>query len=173
VLNFIGNYFKQKKERAPKSPSVVVNHPSRNQYTINYDPHLISELESDHGRLVELYGRIWSEGFEVNDYAKTASLINQFKSDFQAHLLTENVKFYVYLEQSLSKDKHNLDIVREFRTDMNDIANAAVKFCKKYSGNFNIALIQQFKEDYTAVGEVLTRRVSLEEKSLYVLYQPH
>lgn len=172
MLNFIGNYFKQKGEKKSK-PAVVVNHPKNSHYTISYDPHLIDELEHDHGKLVELFGAIWSEGFEKNDYAKTASLISQFKSDFQAHLLTENVKFYVYLEQSLTKDKHNLDIVREFRSDMNEIANAVVKFCKKYSGNFNIALIQQFKEDYAAVGEVLTRRVSLEEKSLYVLYQPH
>jgi len=172
VLNFIGNYFKQKQDKKSK-PAVVVSHPKTNQYTINYDPHLINELEGDHGRLVELFGQIWSEGFEKNDYAKTATLVSQFKSDFQAHLLTENVKFYVYLEQSLSKDKHNLEIVREFRTDMNEIANAVVKFCKKYSGNFNIALIQQFKDDYATVGEVLTRRVSLEENSLYVLYQPH
>lgn len=172
MLSFIGNYFKQKQEKKSK-PAVVVNHPKNSGYTINYDPHLIQELEHEHSQLVDLYGRIWQEGFEKNDYAKTASLIAQFKSDFQAHLLTENVKFYVYLEQTLAKDKHNLDIVREFRTDMNEIANGVVKFCKKYQGNFNIALIQQFKQDYANVGEVLTRRVSLEEKSLYVLYQPH
>lgn len=172
MLSFIGNYFKQKEKKA-KQPAVVVNHPKNTKFTINYDPHLIHELEHDHSQLVDLYGRIWQEGFEKNDYAKTAVLISQFKSDFQAHLLTENVKFYVYLEQTLAKDKHNLDIVREFRTDMNEIANAVVKFCKKYQGNFNIALIQQFKQDYASVGEVLTRRVSLEEKSLYVLYQPH
>lgn len=119
-----------------------------------------------------LFGRIWEEGFEQANYGKTSKLIAQFKADFQAHLLTENVKFYVYLEQCFAEDEHNAKIVREFRTDMNDIANAVVKFCKTYQGQFTLEMVQQFKQDYATVGEVLTRRVSLEEKSLYVLYQP-
>ena len=172
MFGFIGNYFKNKQAQKPAPIPTPVQRRTRSKHTINYDPNLIQELEDDHGALVELFGRIWSEGFETKNYVKTASLISQFKSDFQAHLLTENVKFYVYLEQSLAEDPHNYAIVKEFRADMNEIANAAVKFCKKYQCDFSPALVKQFKDDYQQVGEVLTRRVSLEEKSLYILYQP-
>ena len=172
MFGFIGNYFKNKREETPAPAPINTQQRAQSKLTINYDPSLIQDLEAEHGTLVELFGKIWSEGFEPKNYKKTASLISQFKSDFQAHLLTENVKFYVYLEQSLAEDPHNLNIVKEFRSDMNDIANAVVKFCKKYQGNFTTTLVKQFKEDYSNVGEVLTRRVSLEEKSLYILYQP-
>ncbi|MGX5172850.1 hemerythrin domain-containing protein [Aliikangiella sp. IMCC44653] len=174
MFEFIGNFFKNRPEKAAPSaspaPQII---PPKSATTIKYDPNLMQELESDHSKLVNLYSRIWSEGYEKKDFAAMSRLIAQFKSDFQAHLLTENVKFYVYLEQTLANDKHNLNIVKEFRTDMNDIANAVVKFCKTYQGDLTPELVVKFKSDYTAVGEVLTRRVSLEEKSLYVLYQPN
>ena len=31
---------------------------------------------------------------------------------------------------------------------------------------------QNFERDYVKIGEVLTRRVSMEENELYLLYQP-
>ncbi len=172
MFGFISDYFKEKKKDKP-SIKTVINPSKSSKFSINYDPNLIDDLEADHVKLVELYGKIWSEGFGKANYPKTSALIAQFKADFQAHLLTENVKFYVYLEQTLANDKHNLALVKEFRTDMNDIANAAVKFCKTYQASFTTDMLKTFKDDYAAVGEVLTRRVSLEEKSLYVLYQPH
>ncbi|ROS05480.1 hypothetical protein EDC56_1010 [Sinobacterium caligoides] len=169
MFSFISDYFKNKRDKQP--PQETTSPAPSQSKSIQYDPNLINELERDHADLVTLFGRIWQEGFEQKDYLKTASLIREFKSQFQAHLLTENVKFYVYLEQSLSNDPYNLKIVKEFRYDMNNIATAAVKFCKKYQGHFNADRIVEFEGDYGAVGEVLTRRVSLEEKSLYVLYQ--
>lgn len=172
MFGFIGDYFKnrQAKENV-KRPVIKVSKTDR--FSIKYDPNLIADLEQDHAKLVKLYEKIWSQGFKPSNFSKTSTLISNFKSLFQAHLLTENVKFYVYLEQTLANDPHNLKIVKEFRTDMNEIANAAVKFCKTYQGKFSSEMIHNFESDYTAIGEVLTRRVSLEEKSLYVLYQPH
>ncbi len=173
MFSFIGNFFKNRQEKPADPLPPPIRKPVNQKITIKYDPNLMNELESDHSNLVGLFGRIWSEGYEKKDFVAMSRLISQFKSDFQAHLLTENVKFYVYLEQTLANDQHNLNIVKEFRTDMNDIANAVVKFCKTYQGDLTPQLVLQFKTDYATVGEVLTRRVSLEEKSLYVLYQPH
>jgi regulator of sigma D len=169
VFSFIGNFFKGRKEQ-PEAERPVIRPAATTG--IKYDPSLIKDLKDDHSDLVALYGEIWSEGYQKQDYSKMATSIAHFKSDFQAHLLSENVKFYVYLEQALANDPHNLALVKEFRTDMNDIANAVVKFCKTYQGDFSASKLEKFKSDYQAVGEVLTRRVSLEEKSLYVLYQP-
>ena len=141
--------------------------------TIKYDPSLILALKNDHHELVNIFHRIWSEGFERQNFRKLSELLGVFKSTFQAHLIKENVSFYVYLEQSLNDDRHTLQIVKDFRTDMNDIANAVVQFCKRYSREvFTRDDLIRFKSDYEKIGEALTRRVSLEEKELYTLYNP-
>ncbi|MCA0899151.1 hemerythrin domain-containing protein [Microbulbifer agarilyticus] len=141
--------------------------------TIKYDPSLILSLKNDHHELVNIFQRIWSEGFEKQNFRQLSELLSIFKSTFQAHLIKENVSFYVYLEQSLVNDRHTLQIVKDFRTDMNDIANAVIQFCKRYSrGTLSREELIRFKSDYEQIGEALTRRVSLEEKELYTLYNP-
>ncbi|MEW5249578.1 hemerythrin domain-containing protein [Microbulbifer sp. 2201CG32-9] len=141
--------------------------------TISYDPSLITDLKRDHHDLVDAFQRIWSEGYEKRDFRHLSQLLTAFKSSFQAHLIKENVRFYVYLEQALAGDIHTLQIVKDFRTDMNDIANAVVQFCKRYNHEaFSQEMIRDFKLDYDKIGEALVRRVTLEEKELYTLYQP-
>lgn len=85
----------------------------------------------------------------------------------------ENVKFYAYLEQSMRHDTHSLSVVREFRRDMNDIANAVISFCKKYERpEFTRESKESFKKGYQGIGQALVRRVQLEERDLYSLYAP-
>ncbi|MEE4245931.1 MAG: hemerythrin domain-containing protein [Kangiellaceae bacterium] len=140
--------------------------------TISYDPTLIETLKHDHSKLVTIYGNMWKDGFEKRDYKHLSKQIAEFKASFQSHLLKENVKFYVYLEQSLADDLHTLQVVKDFRTDMNDIANAVIQFCKKYAHQaFTTEMENEFEKDYIKIGEVLTRRVSMEENELYLLYQ--
>lgn len=171
MFGFISDFFTGRDKDVP-APELA-QAPKPGATTIAYDPNLIAALEADHSKLVELYGKMWDEGFEKKNYVKLARILAEFKSLFQGHLLKENVRFYVYLEQSLGKDNHTLAVVKEFRTDMNDIANAVIGFCKRYSkGAFTAAMEAQFKKDYTAVGEALTRRVQSEERDLYSLYQP-
>ncbi|SDZ92103.1 hemerythrin domain-containing protein [Microbulbifer marinus] len=141
--------------------------------TISYDPSLINALKKDHYTLIDIFQRIWSEGYEKQDFRQLSQLLTQFKSGFQAHLIKENVRFYVYLEQALAGDAHTLQIVKDFRTDMNEIANAVVQFCKRYTHEaFTQEMNRDFKRDYQKIGEALTRRVTLEENELYTLYQP-
>ncbi|MCW8125655.1 hemerythrin domain-containing protein [Microbulbifer halophilus] len=141
--------------------------------TISYDPTLVHSLKKDHATLVDLFQRIWDEGFQQRDFYRLAHLLTLFKSGFQAHLIKENVRFYVYLEQHLAGDVHTLQVVKDFRTDMNEIANAVMHFCKRYNHEaFSEQMLRSFERDYRKVGEALTRRVSLEEKELYILYEP-
>lgn len=174
MMGFIKNFFSgrpQPEEQTVSPPRPQPSVASRKK-GIQYDPSLVDNLKNDHNNLVNLFGQIWEQGFQANNPKKLAALITQFKRDFQAHLLKENVKFYVYLEQNLSDDPTSMELVRDFRTEMNDIAHAVVNFCKKYSTPITTnQLKQSFPEDYQTVGEVLTHRVSLEENELYTLYQ--
>ncbi|GAB2877967.1 hemerythrin domain-containing protein [Microbulbifer echini] len=177
MLSFISGMFRSSKS----SDSVDLEEKyTRSSYasakgsrTISYDPTLIKALEDDHRHLIGIFQRMWSEGFEKQNYRQLSQLLTQFKSGFQAHLIKENVRFYVYLEQALAGDAHTLQVVKDFRTDMNEIANAVVQFCKRYNHEaFTPEMVRDFKVDYQKIGEALTRRTALEEKELYVLYQP-
>ena len=176
MFAFIADFFRGRPEEDnntyKKTKTVAYNKARKNNRTISFDPHLIDNLKEDHSKLVDLYGRIWKEGYEKRDYRKLSSLLAEFKSGFQSHLLKENVKFYVYLEQSLQEDVHTLQVVKDFRVDMNDIANAVIQFCKRYQHDiYTLEMEQDFEKDYITIGEVLTRRVGLEENELYTLYQ--
>ncbi|MCW8125659.1 hemerythrin domain-containing protein [Microbulbifer halophilus] len=173
MFNFISDLFRgdsdANDERYARS-TVAGGKPNR---TISYDPTLVNALKKDHHALVDIFQRIWSEGYERQDFRKLSGLLTEFKSGFQAHLIKENVRFYVYLEQTLADDAHTLQIVKDFRSDMNEIANAVVQFCKRYSHEaYTAEMIRDFKRDYQKIGEALTRRVTLEEQELYTLYQP-
>lgn len=173
MLSFISDLFRSDSSTIEKRYTRSGHTTASGNRTISYDPTLIHSLKKDHATLVDLFQRIWAEGFQRQDFHQLSQLLTLFKSSFQAHLIKENVRFYVYLEQHLAEDVHTLQVVRDFRADMNDIAGAVLHFCKRYSHEaFSEEMLQSFERDYQKVGEVLTRRVSLEENELYILYEP-
>ena len=141
--------------------------------TIRHDPTLLDSLLRDHIELVALYQRI-GKLMQDGQYDEIRAELVNFKTRLEAHILTENVRFYTYLEQSLSDDAHNAEMMRDFRREMNTIARAVVTFVKKYqgTGTFDAALQIEFARDYQSVGELLKQRLGREESSLYPLYQP-
>lgn len=173
-MGFIKDFFTKRPQAQPKPapPPKHTNTPPTKK-GIQFDPTLVDNLKNDHSHLVALFGQMWELGYQANNPHKLAELVTQFKRDFQAHLLKENVKFYVYLEQNLTDGKSSMQLVKDFRNEMNDIAQAVIKFCKRYSKPIEISLLQKhFPQEYQQVGEVLTHRVSLEENELYPLYTP-
>jgi methionine salvage enolase-phosphatase E1 len=181
MFDFVGKFFKGRPEKktttakAQAQAKAAKRRPSasRSSTGIKYDADLIDNLEHDHEQLVELFGKVWKEGYEASDFEALSSHLVEFKTLFQSHLLKENVKFYAYLEQSMRGDTHSLSVVREFRRDMNDIANAVISFCKKYErSEYTKVAKDSFKKEYQGIGQALVRRVQLEERDLYSLYGP-
>ncbi|MBV35025.1 MAG: hypothetical protein CMP47_06140 [Rickettsiales bacterium] len=174
-MGFIKDFFTKRpqvqQKTAPPPPRQSNAAPTKKG--IQFDPALVDNLKNDHSHLVTLFGQMWELGYQANNPHKLAELVTQFKRDFQAHLLKENVKFYVYLEQNLTDDASSMQLVKDFRNEMNDIAQAVIKFCKRYSKPIKMSVLQEhFPQEYQQVGEVLTHRVSLEENELYTLYTP-
>lgn len=169
-MGIFGKLFGQKQDEADHAP--LAAHPNGHR-TIRYDPALVDSLKHDHGELVALYQRIGKHQ-DTEQYDELRAELINFKTRLEAHILTENVRFYTYLEQSLSDDVHNAELMRDFRREMNTIARGAVAFIKKYQapGAFENHLRLEFAKDYQAVGELLTQRIGREEASLYPLYQP-
>lgn len=160
-------YFKELRTQDGGGPEV----PSA-EGRISHDPRLIDTLLRDHAELGRLYGRIGA-AVEAGNFDEVRSFLTTFKSRLDAHLLTENLRFYNYLEQSLADDPGSARMVREFRHEMNDIAHAVVTFIKQYqASDFSPVDRQRFALDYEAVGRKLEHRLDCEEDSLYRLYRP-
>jgi len=140
---------------------------------IFYSPDLISQLKEDHQRLLKIFGQV-KDSFARNDLEATAEYLEEFRSEILAHLLTENVRFYVYLERTLRReDQENFNLVRHFRHEMDEIGKSVLDFFSKYQ---SIArkprLALSFGKDLKDVGAILVERIRREEETLYPLYMP-
>lgn len=135
-----------------------------------YDPVLISGLKSDHRDLLELFSEV-SRTLENGNYEAIPSMLVAFKTRLEGHLLAENYRFYSYLEETLSRDSENADLMRDFRKEMNTIARRVVHFIKQWEqSGINEASAPHFRRDLVQVGASLKQRIDREEQSLYPLY---
>ncbi len=165
-------FFKRKQSATKQQPQPETQPAATLNGEVSFQADLIEQLLSDHKDILGLYGKIQT-AYMQKECKQVAQMLNEFKSDIQAHLLTENVRLYAYLEQMLKDDELNAEIIYEFRKEMNGIAKEAMNFLKKYS---NIAedktLASSFGDDFANIGKVLVDRVKREERLLYPLYGP-
>jgi hypothetical protein len=138
----------------------------------SYDSGLVPLLKHDHAELLDLYEHI-GQVYERRRYHELPALLITFKTRLEAHLLTENVRFYNYVEASLFNDPENFALIRDFRREMNSIAKGVIEFVRKYQKPVNEFDARAFQTDYQTVGGLLMQRIQREESNLYPLYFPH
>lgn len=165
-------FFKRKKQPVP-APAEEVQAFRAPGTQIHYNPELVTQLQKDHQELLALYGKI-KERFEQGDYKEVTHLLNTFRQALQGHLLTENIRLYIYLERSMDQDELNGDLVRGFRREMDGIAKVAMAFLKKYEMiGVDAELAKPFAAEFANLGQVLVERINREENTLYPLYLPN
>lgn len=151
---------------APRSPSAM---PAAR--IPRYDSSLIHSLKHDHHNLVEMFEQIGRLA-EMGRFRELPATLVAFKTALESHVISENVRFYNYVENSLAGDDENLALIRSFRREMNTIAKGVVEFVKKYHRyDFDEGTRQAFLKEYAAVGGLLAQRIQREESNLYPLYQ--
>lgn len=166
---FGGDEEKMNGRQAPASAAATA--PPAAARGIRFDPTLVNGLKRDHRELVDMYGKI-GRLIEGGHFGDIPGELLVFKTRLEAHLLTENVRFYTYLEQSLESDTDNAAIIHDFRREMNGIARAVIEFVKRYQvARFDEATKRQFTDEYAKVGGLLAQRIEREESNLYPLYQ--
>lgn len=139
---------------------------------IHYHGDLIDKLTGDHRHLLTLFGETQAAAGQ-GDVAVAAARLEAFRSALQAHLLTENVRLYVYLEHLLAGDPSSRDLIHEFRHEMDSIGKALVAFLGKYRELATRPdLAAAFADELAAVGGILVQRIEREEGTLYPLYTP-
>ena len=139
---------------------------------IAYHPQLVGELIQEHGNLLACFNAI-VQVFENGDLAATCRELERFRGNLLAHLLKENVRFYIYLEHALAGDATSHALVHQFRHEMDGIGKVVLAFLGKYAELAkNPALADSFRGELGGIGEVLIQRIRNEEDNLYPLYLP-
>ena len=140
---------------------------------IAYDAVLVDRLKEDHQELVRIFTAIKTAAGEGR-FNQLPELLSGFKLAFQTHVMLENVKFYVYLQQHCAQDTETSSFVSEVRKEMDGIARAVVKFVNTHTATVHTHdTVAGFNAELDNIGAVLLRRVQLEESRLYSLYLPN
>lgn len=139
---------------------------------IAYHPNLIGQLQADHQKLLGIFGNIQA-AFSQGNLVGTAKLLEEFRGTIQGHLLTENVKLYIYLEHALRQDEESHHLVHDFRHEMDGIGKVVLAFLGKYKEIANQpGLAAAFGPELEQIGAALVARIKREEETLYPLYLP-
>ena len=171
-------------------PNNIQNRPSRPQFNANqsdlnqdkiiaknvglsipYYPNLIDHLEADHQHLLQLYTQI-GQNLKNKQYFSITDQLNHFKEDFIAHLESENIKFYGFLEQRLKDQSQEFASLRSFRKEMRTIERTVIKFLDHWiEHQINADRVEDFQTQYEAISAALVKRIESEEKELYTMYK--
>lgn len=139
---------------------------------ISYDSGLINQFHAEHQALLRLFTVIKSSA-EKQDFKSVRKNLKKFTSVLRGHLLTENVKLYVYLSKELAHDPENKDIIMTFRREMMGIGKAVNQFVTRYDKEvWSLEMERTFLPELVSIGEVLVHRIEQEESTLYPLYMP-
>lgn len=162
-------FLKKKKQRAENIQPTLA--PTVNA-GIGYDDELINTFQAEHQGLLRLFGDIKAAA-ERDDFKLVQIKLKKFTSILRGHLLTENVKLYVYLSKELAHDPENKDIIMSFRREMMQIGKVVNQFVTKYDRLlWTLDMRQDFLPELLAIGQVLIERIEREESTLYPLYMP-
>lgn len=162
---------RQKKEVTPPPASPRDYRPAP-RTAIRYSPELIDNLKSDHKDLLALYTAIKAD-FEQQEYTKVVEKLADLRTALTSHLLTENVRLYVYLDRQFSTDEINSELIRSFRREIDGISRIAMNFLEKYEElGVDADLAARFSEELATISKVLSKRIAKEEQVLYALYLP-
>lgn len=181
-MGLFSRFFAKSKPLAPRSKSAVLrsnlatasgSRDSISGREISFDPQLVVRLKDDHRELLRLFREI-SAAAQSGEFEDIASKLAEFKLAFQTHIMVENVKFYVYLQQYLANEPDLTTFLAEVRREMDGIARVLVKFVQTYTATPNTVRERSaaFLQELAGIGTVLTKRVQLEESRLYTLYLP-
>ena len=155
---------------APQAPHGAAPEKVAPGTAIHFHPELVGKLQQDHQALLRLYTQTQTAA-RRGDVVQAAAHLEEFRILLQSHLLTENVRLYVYLEHALAKDASSHQLIRSFRHEMDDIGKVVVKFLTDYRDLArHPEFAQQFSEALDGIGKVLAERIRREEETLYPLY---
>jgi len=122
-------------------------------------------LQKEVGAVAEILGTD-----EVNAN-KISDGLEQFKKDLVEHLELENNVFYAELLKEMKAKGQDTTKTELFIAEMKDIEKVVVAFLEKYKDAQSISSsIEEFKKEFSAIGETLVLRIESEEAGVYAYW---
>ena len=167
MLNWLLNKINRKSNQEKIEDNKVAYLPGTK---LSYDESLIPKFKDDHQELLAIYTEC-AQAYDDQKHLKLNQLLKKLKTKLTSHLLVENVRFYIYVSHYYQDDEDNKKLIESFRREMEGIGKAAFNFLTTYIVA-DAVYDAKFKEEFDAIGGVLTDRISAEEGELYLLYAP-
>ena len=138
---------------------------------IGYDPLLVGRLRSEHQRILVLFAQTQAL-LTTRDYDGVKRKLGELRITMQDHLMTANVRFYVYVSRYLAGDAAKSAIINEYRREMLVSSRQVMDFLRTYSAaRFDDNLANTFQIELLVISSALVNRIEREQASLLPLYQ--
>lgn len=161
-----------RREKEPTSEAAAGQYKPAPGTNIRFDPMLVGVLKHDHRKLLGTFKEI-QDALAAGDFGRMKERLASFRTLLQGHLLTENVRLYVYLTHLLQDDDTNSQIIHDFRHEMDGIGRTVMAFLRKYSDALLAPdEVPTLRRELDEIGAALATRIQNEEQVLYPLYQP-
>jgi hypothetical protein len=146
--------------------------PAREAQPVAYDPALIARLKADHRELQRALAAALRAA-EEGRFHDIHHLLSHFQQRLQAHVATENARFYPCLQQTVAGDAQAASLVAGARREMNALTFEVQKVVDAYLAYPPTHLTEtQFTYDLQQASAQLAKRVEQAEARLYSLYRP-
>ncbi len=170
MFDWLKKHKKAQVDAPQATPQQAQGQDSSAHLHINFNPSLVERLKSEHQLLLSIYTDILA-AVGAKNYPLISEKLNDFGINLKAHLLTEHIELYIYLEYILSTDKKTFEYMHELRMEMDDISSEVIGFLHSYKTNpVNDNNVDAFKQQFEKIGHILSERIEREEKTLYILY---
>lgn len=143
---------------------------------LNYNPHLIETLHEEHNNLLN-HMHFIQKTVEEKELRLLPIALELFRGEMLEHVSKEILQLYVYLRNALKNRPEHYELVKRLRKEMDSILKTILEFLDEYS-NIEIESLITNKEIQTdfleGINELVTlfsRRVDVEERILFPLYQ--
>lgn len=137
---------------------------------IGYDPLLLQRLRADQQRMLELFTQTQAL-LNSRDYGGVYRKLGELRIVLQDHLMTANVKFYVYMSRLLANDPAKSAIINDCRREMLANSRQLMDFLRTYTAvRLDDNLAETFQIDLLVIGSVLVQRIEREQTTLFPLY---
>lgn len=132
---------------------------------------LIDDLISQHDSLKKVLGKVKNETIkDLPDFSFIFSSLKKFKKDLAEHIDFENNEFYEQLFKKYKDKESELEYIKKFYSEMEELADEIYDFIDKYTYKKKIEKkFEDFKKELNFIISSLQIRISSEEQGVFLL----
>lgn len=136
-----------------------------------YDPLLISQLQRDHRRLLDLFARV-QQLLTHRDYAGVQRALGELRIVLQDHLLRATNRLYVFLGRRWEGDAERTAVINTVRRESLESGREILDALRTYAAvRLDDQGAEMFQAELFDIGTRLMQRMEREESTLFPLYR--